>query len=75
MVYLGYIRILNGREVRIENSVTRITFRHHEACGVMPNRLSRKSEFSIRTSQPLWILFLGYSSFDNYMDALKCFIL
>ena len=26
------IRIFNGREVRIENSVTRVTVRHHEAC-------------------------------------------
>ena len=31
------IRILNGCEVRIENSVTRVTVRHHEACRVMPN--------------------------------------
>ena len=31
------IRIFNGREVRIENTVTRVTVRHHEACRVMPN--------------------------------------
>ena len=31
------IRIYTGCEVRIENSVTRVTFRHHEACRVMPN--------------------------------------
>ena len=31
------IRILNGCEVRIENSVMRVTVRHHEACLVMPN--------------------------------------
>ena len=31
------IRIFNGREVRIENSVTRVTVRHHEAYRVMPN--------------------------------------
>ena len=34
---LGAIRIFNGCEVLIENSVTRVTFRHHEACQVMPN--------------------------------------
>ena len=27
----GIIRVFNGHEVRIENSVTRITVRHHEA--------------------------------------------
>ena len=26
------IRIFNGCDVRIENSVTRVTVRHHEAC-------------------------------------------
>ena len=26
------IRIVNGCEVLIENSVTRVAFRHHEAC-------------------------------------------
>ena len=35
MVY--NIRIFNDCEVRIENSVTRVTVRHHEACRVMPN--------------------------------------
>ena len=31
------IRIFNGCEMRIENSVTRVTVRHREACRVMPN--------------------------------------
>ena len=31
------IRIFNGCESLIENSVTRVTIRHHEACRVMPN--------------------------------------
>ena len=31
------IRIFNVCEVLIENSVTRVTIRHHEACRVMPN--------------------------------------
>ena len=33
---LGNIKILNGCEVRIENSVTRVTVCHHDACRVMP---------------------------------------
>ena len=32
----GY-KNLNGCEVRIKKSVTRVTVRHHEACRVMPN--------------------------------------
>ena len=52
---LQIIRIFNGCEVRIENSVTRVTVRHHDACRVMPNSYSewRNFEFSIRTEQPL----------------------
>ena len=30
------IRIFNGCEVLIENSVTKVTVRHYEACRVMP---------------------------------------
>ena len=32
-----FLMIFNGCEVRIENSVTRVTVRHHQACRVMPN--------------------------------------
>ena len=53
------IRVLSGCEVRIENAVTRVIVRHHEAC--------RVKEFLIRTAQTLWILFLAYTSFDKYM--------
>ena len=28
----AYIKIFNGCEMRIENSVTRVTVQHHEAC-------------------------------------------
>ena len=31
------VRIFNGRELRIENSVTIVTVQHREACRVMPN--------------------------------------
>ena len=37
------IRIFNGREVRIENSVTRIAIRHHEASLVMLNSYPKYS--------------------------------
>ena len=56
------IRIFNGCEVQIENSVTRVTVRHHGAWQVMPNSYHKWQDFSIRTKQPLWILFLAYSS-------------
>ena len=36
-LWCGIVRIFNGCEVRIENSVTTVTVRHHEACWVMPN--------------------------------------
>ena len=38
-------------------------------------QLSRVMEFSICTSQPLWILFLTYCSFDNCIQAWMCVIL
>ena len=41
------IRIFNGCEVLIENSVTRVTVRHHEACRVMPNSYSSDGIFSL----------------------------
>ena len=47
-------KIFNCCEVPIENSVTRVTVWYHEAC--------RVTEFSICTEEPLWILFLAYSS-------------
>ena len=48
------IRIFNDCEVWIENSVTSDA-----------EQLSRVTEFSVRTEQPLLILFLAYSFFDN----------
>ena len=60
------IRIFNGCEV-IENSITRVTVRHHQTCRVMPNSYpsDAKQLPEWRTEEPLWILFLAYSSFDN----------
>ena len=51
------IRIFNGCEMQIENSVTRVTVRHHEACQVRAEQLSQVTEFSMRTSQPLYGFF------------------
>ena len=33
------------------------------------------TDFSIRTEQPFWILFLAYSSFDDCIQAWMCVIL
>ena len=50
-------------------------FRHEGNCSASwgwpsdAEQLSRVAEFSIRTKQLLWILFLAYCSFDNYINA------
>ena len=44
---LQNIRIFNGCEVQIENSVTRVTVRHHEACRVMPNSYPSDGIFNL----------------------------
>ena len=54
MPILRNIRIFNGCEVRIENSVTMVTVLHHEAC-----------RFPIRAEQPLLVPFLAFTSFNN----------
>ena len=41
------IRIFNGCEVLIENSVTRVTFRHHDVCRVMPNSYPNDGIFNL----------------------------
>ena len=43
----GHIRIFNGCEVLIENSVTRVTVRHPEACPVMPNSYPSDGNFNL----------------------------
>ena len=52
------IRICNGCKVLIENSVTRVTVWHHQACGVMPNSYPEWRNFQFRTEKPLWIFFI-----------------
>ena len=52
------MKILNGCEVWIENSVTKLTVTHHEARGVIQNSYPEWQEFSVCTQQPLWFFFL-----------------
>ena len=37
MIIMHNIRIFNGNDLQIENSVTRVTVRYHKAFRVMPN--------------------------------------
>ena len=52
-------------------------FRHEGNCSALRDlpsdaeQLSRVTEFSNRTEQPLYILFLAYSSFDNLYSSLN----
>ena len=48
----------NGSSVQIENSVTRVTVRHHEARQVMPNSYPREGIFNGHL-KPLKILIIS----------------
>ena len=70
------IRIFNGCEVRIKNSVTRVS---RDA-----KQLSRVTEFSIGTEKPLWILFtfpstiafkLEYALLDQFYAKITKFFI
>ena len=52
------IRIFNGREVWIENSVTRVTVRHHLACRVMPNSYPEWRNFQFELNNHYRFFFL-----------------
>ena len=56
------IGIFNGCEVLIENSVKRVTVRHHVPCRVMPNSYSSDGIFNLHRRTIMdsfsWILFL-----------------
>ena len=58
-----------------ENSVTRGNCSASRALQSDAEQLSWVTEFSICTKQPLWILFLAYSSFDDCIQAWMCVIL
>ena len=59
-----HIRIFNGCEVPIENSVTRVTVRHHEACRVMLKSYPRDGIFNLHR-RIIIDSFSCISSFDN----------
>ena len=52
------IRTFNGREVQIENSVTRVTVWHHEACRVMPNSYLEWRNFQFAPNSHYGFFFL-----------------
>ena len=52
------IRIFNGCEVLIENSVMRVTVRHHEACRVMPNSYPEWRNFQLAPKNHYGFFFL-----------------
>ena len=52
------IRILNGCGVRIENSVMRVTVRHHKACRVMPNSYPKWRNFQYALNSHYRFFFL-----------------
>ena len=58
-------RIHNGSSVQIENSVTRVTVRHHSASFVMPNSYLRDGIFNQRltTIKDSYILLYLLDSF------------
>ena len=55
------IRIFNGHEVLIENSITRVTVQHHEACRVMPNGYPSDGIFNLHLTA--------------IMDSFSCILL
>ena len=68
------IRILHECEVRIENSVPRVTVWHHEALPSDAKQWTRGTEFSIHTEHWCWILFLAYFWFRifYFKSSIHC---
>ena len=65
---MGY-KIFNDCEVQTENSVTRITVQHQQACRVMPNGYTEWWNFKLTLNNHYKILFLAYSASDNCIWA------
>ena len=53
-----FIRIFNGCELRIENSVTMVTVQHREACRVMPNSYPETRDFQFAPNNHYGFFFL-----------------
>ena len=65
------IRIFNGLEVRIENSVMRVTVQHRKACRVMPNSYPEWQNSQFARNDHYWFFFLhilpSTIAFELYM--------
>ena len=55
------IRIFNGFEVWIENSVTRVTVQHHEARRVMPNSYPTDGIFNLHRTTVMDCFFVFFA--------------
>ena len=77
--YCQNIRIFNGCKVRIENSVTQVTVRHHKARRVMPNSYPRDGIFCSHPATIMdsfsCVLFLWQSYLSLNMCSFINFIL
>ena len=52
------IKVFNGCEVRIQNSITRLTVQHHELCQVMPNSKLERRNFQFALNNHYRFFFL-----------------
>ena len=78
------IRIFNGCLVRTENSVMRVTLRHHKACRVMPNSYPKWQNFQFPPNNHFGFFFLHttastiafkrlYALFSQYNAEISTF--
>ena len=58
-IIITVIRIFNGCEVLIENSVTKVTVRHHKSCRVMPNCYPSDGIFNLHRRTIMDFFFLN----------------
>ena len=62
------IRIFNGCELRIENSVTTVTVQHREVCRVMPNSYPEWRDFQFAPNNHNGFFFLADSKLNTISD-------
>ena len=67
------IRIFNGLEVRIENSLTGATVRHHEACQVMPNSYPEWRNFQFALNSHYGLFFLHTLPLSTALSLNVCY--
>ena len=68
------LRIFNCCEVRIDNSVTRVTVWHHEACRVMPNSYHEWQKFQFAPNNHYRIFFL-HTFRRLYLSLNMCYFI